>query len=123
MEPMNWKSIRLELGQTRDFPNGSASRAYLLRLPLAEDGTIDEQAVDNLPGQATVRRMWPSQPDLSGHLIRLGERWAFVADRTCKKSVVVSEIDAEPISEGALLTLRENGEALPFRVAKLRDLA
>jgi hypothetical protein len=120
---MNWKSIRLELGRTPDFPQGSASRAYLLRLPLGPDGNIDEQAVGQLPEQATVRRMWPSQPDLSGHLIRLGERWAFLAGRNGKGSVVVSEIDPEPISEGALLTLRENGEALPFRVAKLADLS
>jgi hypothetical protein len=119
---MNWKSIRLELGRTHDFPNGSASRAYLLRLPLTPDGTIDEQAVVRRPEQATVRRMWPSQPDLSGHLIRLGERWAFLAGRTGKQSVVVSEIDPEPFSEGALLTLRENGEPLPFRVAKMSDL-
>lgn len=120
---MNWKSIRLELGRTRDFPNGSPSRAYLLRLPLGPDGNIDEQAVGEMPEQATVRRMWPSQPDLSGHLIRLGERWAFLAGRKGKQSVVVSEIDPMPISEGAMVTLRENGDVLPFKVAKLADLA
>lgn len=120
---MNWKSIRLELGRTHDFPNGSASRAYLLRLPLAADGMIDQQAVEKRPEQATVRRMWPSQPDLSGHLIRLGERWAFLAGRSGKQGVVYSELEPEPISEGAMLTLRENGQALPFRVARLSDLA
>lgn len=121
--PMNWKSIRLELGRTRDFPNGSASRAYLMRVPLADDGTIDAEAIERLPEQATVRRMWPSQPDQSGHLIRRGERWAFLAGRSGKQSVLVSEMDPEPISQGALLTLRENGEALPFRVARLCDLS
>jgi hypothetical protein len=120
---MTWKSIRLELGRTSDFPRGSASRAYVLRLPLAEDGTIDEQALVSRPEQATVRRMWPSEPDLSGHLIRVDQGWAFLAGRSgqCKK--VWSEFDAEPISEGALLILRENGRALPFRVARLSDLA
>lgn len=119
---MNWKSIRLELGRTRDFPNGSASRAYLLRLPLAPDGTIDEQAVAGKPEQATVRRMWPSQPDVSGHLTRLGERWAFIAGRSGNQKTLWSELDPHPIHEGALLTLRENGLELPFRVAKLSDL-
>ena len=120
---MNWKSIRLELGRTNDFPNGSASRAYLMRLPLAPDGSIDEQAVVTKPEQATVRRMWPSQPDVSGHLIRSGDRWAFLAGRSGADKSVYSEMGGEPISEGALLTLRENGQELPFRVAKLSDLA
>lgn len=120
---MNWKSIRLELGRTHDFPNGSASRAYLMRLPLAPDGTIDEQAVIHMPEQATVRRMWPSQPDLSGHLVRQGTNWAFLAGRSGAKRTIYSELDSRPISEGAMLTLRENGQELPFRVAKLCDLA
>lgn len=119
---MNWKSIRLELDRTRDFPNGSASRAYVLRLPLAEDGSIDEQAVISCPEQATVRRMWPSQPDVSGHLIRSGERWAVLAGRSGNKKTIWSELEAGPIAEGALLRLRENGQELPFRVAKLSDL-
>ena len=119
---MNWKSIRLELGRTRDFPNGSASRAYVMRVPLTEDGTIDEQAVVSTPEQATVRRLWPSQPELRGHLVRLGSRWAFMAGRRGDQKTLWSEIEGEPISKGALLTLRENGQELPFRVARLSDL-
>ena len=42
---MTWQSIRLELARTPDFPDGSASRAYLLRLPLHRDGLIDEEAL------------------------------------------------------------------------------
>ena len=45
MQGMNWRSIRLELARTKEFPEGSASRAYLLRLPLDEKGLIDEQAL------------------------------------------------------------------------------
>ena len=119
---MNWKAIRLELGRTRDFPNGSASRAYLLRLPLSPEGTIDEQALRELPEQATVRRLWPSEPDLSGHLTRVGEKWAFVASRSGGERTVISEMDPLPINEGAMLMLRERGKELPFRVARLRAL-
>ena len=42
---MNWKTIRLELAATREFPTGSAGRAFLLRLPLRDDGSIDEAEV------------------------------------------------------------------------------
>lgn len=120
---MKWKSIRLELGRTSDFPGGSASRAYVMRLPLAENGMIDEQAVIEQPEQATVRRMWPSEPDLSGHLVRATTGWAFLAGRSGHAKKLWSEFDPEPISEGGLLVLRENGQALPFRVAKLSNLA
>ena len=120
---MNWKAIRLELGRTRDFPNGSASRAYLLRAPLTADGVIDEQAIRELPEQATVRRLWPSEPDVSGHLARVGDKWVFVAGRNGAAGPVFTEMDALPFSEGAMLTLREKGQELPFRVARLRPLS
>ena len=120
---MNWKSIRLELARTTEFPNGSASRAYLLRLPLTVDGVIDEQAVQQKPEQATVRRLWPSEPDLSGHVRRSGSHWACVAERNVDQPTIFSEFDCLPISEGAMLMLREqNGAQLPFRVAKLRSI-
>ena len=119
---MQWKSIRLELGRTHDFPNGSASRAYLMRLPLFADGTIDEQAIIGKPEQATVRRMWPSEPDVSGHLVRQGSSWAFLTGRSGASRSIYSELNPVPISEGAMLTMREKGQELPFRVAKLRDL-
>jgi hypothetical protein len=119
---MNWKAIRLELARTNDFPNGSASRAYLMRLPLLDDGAIDECALKQAPEQATVRRLWPSEPDLSGHLVRAGTGWAFMAGRN-GTGRIVAEIDPRPISEGGLLTLREQGQELPFRVAQLRTLS
>ena len=116
---MNWKSIRLELGQTSEFPNGSASRAYLLRLPLTAEGAIDVAALDGAPEQATVRRLWPSEPDLSGHAVRRDGKLAFVA-RQDNGGDVFSEFDAPPYSEGATLTVLERGgRPLPFRIAKL----
>jgi hypothetical protein len=45
MHEMTWKSIRLELARTKEFPEGSASRAYLLRLPLDDRGRIYESAL------------------------------------------------------------------------------
>ena len=120
---MNWKSIRLELGRTHEFPNGSASRAYILRAPLTDDGAIDACALDSTPQQATFRRLWPSEPDVSGYLIRDGSRLAFVAGRAGTKGAVFSEIEAQAWKEGELLTLHERGRDLPFRVARLSSLS
>ncbi|MFC7538098.1 hypothetical protein ACFQPG_12115 [Sphingomonas sp. GCM10030256] len=120
---MSWTSIRLELGETGEFPNGSASRAYLLRLPLADDGTLDARALESAPEQATVRRLWPSEPDISGQIVAAGDKWVIMAGRSGRNRCPFSEIDPRPISEGALLTLREKGRKLLFRVAKLRPLS
>src|SRR5580765_7738714 len=58
---MNWKSIRLELARTPEFPEGSASRAFLLHLPLDQDGLIDEEVLRDAPARATVHRFWPNE--------------------------------------------------------------
>lgn len=116
---MTWKSVRLELAKTREFPNGSASRAYLLRLPLTDDGRIDEAALDALPDQATVRRLWPSEADVSGHLVRNGRGWAFLARQGHE---AVFAFDPPPLKVGETIELVERGRTLPFRVAKLAEL-
>ena len=74
---MSWKNVRLELAGTHDFPNGSAGRAYLLRLPLDERGLIDERLIVQFPQRATVRRHWPNEPERNGYLVRKPHGWSF----------------------------------------------
>ncbi|MFN3944129.1 MAG: hypothetical protein ACK4K7_04280 [Allosphingosinicella sp.] len=121
---MNWTAIRLELARTPEFPGGSASRAYLLRLPLAEDGLIDEAALSRRPGQATVRRYWPSEPDLSGQVIRTQNGWAFSYRAGEEDDEQVFHLESHPIRPGEYVTVTEpDGRRLPFRVASVRELA
>lgn len=121
---VTWQSIRLELDRTSDFPNGSAGRAYLLRLPLDAHGSIDEKAILLAPERATMRRFWPNEPDCGGHVRRDGDHWALVSDANGKSASIISEFAPGAIHEGGLLRIRErSGEALPFRVAKMRPLA
>ena len=67
---MKWKVIRLELASSWQFPRGSAGRSYLVRLPLRDDGAIDKPALEAQPGRATVRRYWPNEADMVGHLVQ-----------------------------------------------------
>lgn len=60
----------MELASNGEFPRGSAGRAYLLRVPLADDGQIDSESLDNEPNRAVVRRFWANEADRIGHLIR-----------------------------------------------------
>jgi hypothetical protein len=66
---MKWKIVRLELASNWEFPRGSASRSYLIRLPLNEDGAIDRDTLESQPARATVRRYWPNQADMLGYLV------------------------------------------------------
>ncbi|HVM22089.1 MAG TPA: hypothetical protein VM308_02155 [Sphingomicrobium sp.] len=72
---MRWKTIRLELAATADFPNGSVGRGFLIRAPVADDGHIDERLVAQSPNRAKVRRVWPNEPDQRGRLVRVDGHW------------------------------------------------
>lgn len=118
---MSWKCIRLELARTREFPQGSASRAYLLRLPLDDDGLIDEFEIRARPALATVRRFWPNQADMSGYVIRTPAGWAFSYAPGEEDDEQVFHLETHPFRAGEYVTLTEpDGSRLPFRVASLQ---
>jgi hypothetical protein len=120
---MNWKTIRLELGRTPGHPSGSPGRAYLIRLPLDETGRVDEAELSSRPRQATVRRFWPSEPDLSGLVERRDSGWAFRWNG-CADEEKVSMLYLRPLQLGSEIIVTEpDGRRLPFRVACMRQLA
>ena len=120
---MHWKSIRLELARTGEFPEGSASRAILLRLPLDDDGLIDEPTLSLSPAMATARRFWPNEPDRSGYVIRTPRGWALSYEPGEADDETVFHLETHPIRIGEYLTLTEpDGSQLPFRVASLKQL-
>ena len=66
---MKWKMVRLELASNGEFPRGSAGRVYLLRLPLSDNGRIDDGVLKAEPERAVVRRYWSNEADMIGHMI------------------------------------------------------
>jgi hypothetical protein len=60
---MTWKTIRLELARTAEFPEGSAAHAYVLRLPIDDNGFIERSAIKHATESPIVHRMWPGEPD------------------------------------------------------------
>lgn len=118
---MTWYSLRLELARTAEFPNGSPSRCYLLRLPIDAEGLIEEQALKAEPARATVRRFWPNQADLSGYVIRTPRGWAFSYRPGEDDDETVFHLETHRLRLGEYITLTEpDGEQLPFRVANLK---
>ena len=114
---MNWKSIRLELASTSAFPAGSVSRAYLIRLPLDDEDSVDAAAFVRAPTRATVRRHWSNDPDESGVIVRADGNWLI----RCKGAERMLQLDSQPVRLGAHVTVVEpNGDVLPFKIASVR---
>ena len=115
---MRWKNVRLELARTQDFPNGSAGRAYLLRVPLDDVGEIDEGTIVHNPERATVRRHWPNEPDRNGHLVRMSGGWAFSYALGDGQGDGIVHLEARPFRIGEQVMIVEpSGAKLPFKVA------
>ena len=114
-----WNVVRLELAQTPEFPGGSASRAYMLRVPLDRHGLIDEASLRRRPAMATVRRFWPNEPDQTGYIVRTGANWAFSYAIGEEDDEKLFHLEAHPLRTGDYVTITEpNGACYPFRVAR-----
>ena len=121
---MAWCKIKLVLGRTQAYPNGSMSHGYDIIAPLTADDHLDEAAWREDKKRSRVHRFWAGEPDEVGTLIHTRHRtWAF--------SYAPGEDDDEPIfklethtfKEGEYLTITEHdGEAMPFLVANVERL-
>lgn len=112
-----WKRIRLELAGSPEFPDGSASRAYMLCLPLDGDGMINDGELHAAPRMATIRRYWPSQPDRAGYVQREGDGWRFSCFPVVGPEGRRIHLENRPLCLGELVTLTEpDGSRLLFRV-------
>jgi hypothetical protein len=120
---MHWKAIRLELASNGDFPRGSASRSYLLRLPLQQDGSIDERLLQAEPARATVRRYWPNQADMIGHVIPTPSGYA-IRYEEAGDEVRLFRFAAGSVRVGEQVVLTDiDGREVPFRVASMQENA
>jgi hypothetical protein len=114
---MNWRSIRLELGSTGQFPAGSVSRSYIIRLPLNEADHVDSGAVAEYPRRATVQRHWSTEPDENGFVVQAGLDWAL----RCDDRERILQLNGTPVRLGHQVSVVESdGSALPFTIASIR---
>lgn len=119
----SWHTIKLELGPTPAFPEGSPSRGFALRLPLTVEGAIDEAAHRAHPLLAAVRRFWPNEPDMSGYVVLADGGWVFAFASGGAESEAAFRLERRPIRTGDSLTITEpDGCRLPFLVAALAPL-
>lgn len=111
---MPWCLVRLELGDTKAFPSGSASRCYHIRAPLHESGLLDEHTYGEDRRRASARRYWPDEPDRIGYLLNVDGRWVLSFDGMD----TIIENPRVVFKVGNTIWLREpSGKSQPFRVA------
>jgi hypothetical protein len=114
---MTWKTIRLELARTREFPEGSAAHAYVLRLPIDDNGFIERSAMKHPAESPIVHRMWPGERDRNGVVISRRAGWAFSYEVGDADDEGIFHLEHHPINLGEYLTITEaDGERLPFKV-------
>lgn len=116
---MTWKTVRLELASTPSFPRGSASRAFILRVPLDDEGLIDAEVLGENPARATARRYWSPEPDQFGRLERSDGHWLLRCHGPNGETEF--QMTGLPLRLNREITIKEpSGACYPFRVASVR---
>jgi len=116
----HWYLVKLELARTTEFPSGSPSRSYLIRLPLDGDGLIDEEMRKEEPKRATVRRFWPNEADQSGYILKMKRGWAFSYAVGEDDDENIFHLENHPVREGEYITLTESdGDRYPYRIVSI----
>ncbi|MBS0502352.1 MAG: hypothetical protein JSS55_00840 [Proteobacteria bacterium] len=114
---MSWKAIRLELARSPGFPDGSPERAYLIQLPVDDQGIVDLDQFRRSPELATVHRRWPGDRDRSGYVIHKRAGWAFSYAPGDSDDEDVFHLECHPLRIGEYVTVTEpDGDKLPYRV-------
>lgn len=116
---MTWKTVRLELARSVAFPKGTPSRAYLLRVPLDENGFIDGVTLAQSPSRATAHRFWSSEPDQFGDVERADGHW--ILRCSCQAGEFQFRMPVQPLRLDEEINIEEpDGTTNPFRVASIR---
>ncbi len=119
---MSWYTVRLELARTKENPSGNPRCGYLLRVPLKEDGTLDEDEWRKHKHAAAVKRFWEDEDDEHGQLVHTRHRtWAFSYEPGEDDDEPVFHLETHALLKGEYVSVKEHdGETLPFKVSDVR---
>ena len=119
---MSWKIIRLELARTPEYPEGSPAHAYVLRLPIDDNGMLEKSLLRHPQERPVVRRFWPGEPVREGVIVPKGRGWVFSYEPGESDDEALFHLENHPVVVGQYLTVTEtDGEKLPFKVTGCND--
>jgi hypothetical protein len=116
-----FRTVHLSLAREPDHPAGDENVGYVLVMPLKPDGKIDQALWRNHKEACRVTRLRPGEPDAHGHLVRRpGGTWVFRYEAAPEEAGY--HFQDERFVEGEYVSVREEGEAHPFRVVRVERL-
>lgn len=119
--PPTFRRVHLTLAREPAHPAGSDEVGYVLVMPLTPDGKIDQELWRHHKERCRITRLRPDEPDAHGHLVRRpGGTWAFRYETAPDEAGY--HFEDERFLEGEYVSIREEGEAYPFRVARVERL-
>lgn len=115
---MTWMRIRLELGRSNEFPEGSNRHGYEFILPVARGGKIDRDAYRKTPELCTVHRFWEGEDDRTGTIRHAShDRWLFTFYDGNLEEEVIPHLATHVFREGEYVTVRDlEGAEHAFRI-------
>ena len=116
------KTIRLELGRTKDRPEGDPGCGYEFTAPLTADGHLDAEAFKQHKAACKVRRFWTGEKYEQGALRHLGkDRWVFSYAPGAEDDEPAFKFDKHRFALGEYVSITEHdGVTRPFKVVSLR---
>lgn len=120
---MALKKIRLELGRTKEFPEGNPNHGYEFVAPLTKDGQIDLDAWKAERQNCTVLRFAGGAEFERGELIHPSRgRWAFSYAPGEEDDEAIYRLVDHVFKEGEYVSITEHdGVTRPFRVTRVDD--
>jgi hypothetical protein len=112
--------IKLELGRTGEFPEGSTRHGYEFIAPLTSSGHIDALEWRRSKTHCGVRRFWGNDHDEHGMLKHVGHGWRFDYGTDVENDEPFFRLDLHAFVPGNYVSIREHdGVTRPFRVAEV----
>ena len=120
---MTLMNIRLELGRTRDFPQGDPRHGYEFVAPLDAGGHLDASAWSTARQHCIARSFRPGQEDRTGMLRHVGHGWRFDYEPGSDDDEPFFKLDRHVIAQGLYVTLTEQGTQNPFRIVSVTPVS
>lgn len=118
---MSLMTIRLELGRTREFPEGDPRHGYEFVAPLDRHGHLDAADWRAEKDRCVVRSFRPGEEQRTGKLRHVGQGWRFdYVPNDPDDDEPLFKLDRHVIAPGLYLTVKEeDGEQRPFKIVSV----
>jgi hypothetical protein len=115
---MKLMNIRLELGRTDGFPEGSSRHGFEFVAPLTPEGHLDSQAWAKAKDRCTVRQFWEGRDDEYGFLRHVGQGWRFDYDPSDREDdEPFFKLDRHVIAPGLYVSVKgHDGVQRPYKI-------